>query len=477
MAKHITKKLRHGKKSKHSKTKISKNSRRHMKKRRLTKKMRGGANKTVIVASGQEPTLQQRQDLLKQAQFGNNTFRVNPLYKEDEEGEEEEEDEDEEEEVTPSMTINNKNKYFQSVHNANLEEEKRKVSLIKGTMYLPGSSETDQPIIHISSSNTNSGYGDIPEGAIEHIWFKHWPDHGVPSNDKMPTFIQFMNYIISQFQSDFEKKQDSNTVIHCSAGVGRTGVVYVILSLIFQDKLVFNPPKKNKINDTKINDTKINDDEQKVIVQKIYTKIFEARTFRRYMVQIYEQFVLICHLFGVETQNIILGNFNTEDEKFKNKSDENKEVIMKEHNKNSFNKDSLIKSGNENGEDCKAQNRYGNILPYEDNIPYINQKEQPVFVPNYKGICNNYINASELDLNDPKTPGVHLGIIAAQCPTKNTKQDFYKMLINNETKRIIMVTNLKEGNTIKCDDYFTEKQTGTPQVKPWGEIRYLQIKN
>ena len=441
-----------------------------MKKRRLTKNMRGGVNKTVIVASGQGPTPEQRKALLKQAQFGNETFRENPLYNPDEEGEAEEQEEEEEGEVIQPMTTYNNSQYFQSVHNANLEEEKRKVSLIKGTMYLPGSSETDQPIIHISSSNTNSGYGDIPEGAIEHIWFKHWPDHGVPSNDNMRTFIEFMNYIISQFKSDIKKKEDSNTVIHCSAGVGRTGVVYVILSLIFQDKLVFNPPEKNKLND----------DEQKVIVQKIYTKIFEARTFRRYMVQSYEQFVLICQMFGVETQNIILGNFNTEDETFKKLSVKKKEVIIKKYNENSFNKDSLIKSGNENGEDCKAQNRYGNILPYEDNIPYINQKEQPEFVPNYKGICNNYINASELDLNDPNTPGVHLGIIAAQCPTQNTQQDFYKMLLNNETKRIIMVTGLvekKDGrDVIKCDDYFTKKQTSDPtQIKPWGEIRYLQI--
>ena len=128
---------------------------------------------------------------------------------------------------------------------------------------------------------------------------------------------------------------------------------------------------------------------------------------------------------------------------------------------------------------CLNQNRYGNILPYEDNIAYIKKGIQVGFIPNNQGYCYNYINASEMDNIKDNTNGVQLGIIAAQCPTQNTKQDFYKMLLNNETKRIIMVTGLvekKDGrDVIKCDDYFTEKQTGTHQDKPWGEIRYLQI--
>ena len=494
MAKHLTKKLQHGKKSKHSKTKISKNSRRQMKKRNLTKKMRGGVKNNVIVPPGREPTKAQRNALLRQALFGNQKVRENPIYSNEEDEDEEDEDEDGDE---PQMSKHSKEKYFENPGEVmtTAGTQKRKLGSSRRSMFsqshmsLPGavgSSSNTEPVqtIHYnnnnnlpnpSSSNTNSasiasiansGYGDIPEGAIEHIWFQHWPDHGVPSNENMPIFIEFMNYIISQFQSDIDKKEDSNTVIHCSAGVGRTGVVYVILCLIFQDKLVFNPPKENKIND----------EEQKEIVQKIYTKIFAAREFRRKMVQTYDQFVLICHLFGVETKNITLGKFNTEDNSFKKLSDKDKKVTMNKHNENRFNKDIMLKLGNETGENCTLQNRYGDILPYEDNIPYINKKEQPEFNHDYKGICNNYINASEMDLNDPNTPGVHLGIIAAQCPTQNTKLDFYKMLVNNETKRIIMVTGLVENGKRKCDDYFTTKQTTyTPQSKQWGEIRYLKI--
>ena len=75
---------------------------------------------------------------------------------------------------------------------------------------------------------------DQTEKKIDHFWFKGWPDHGAPNeyfhNSKFDKFIQsiYNNY----------RKYGGNTVIHCSAGVGRSGVVYTILYLLFNQDFI-----------------------------------------------------------------------------------------------------------------------------------------------------------------------------------------------------------------------------------------------
>ena len=78
-------------------------------------------------------------------------------------------------------------------------------------------------------------------------------------------------------------------------------------------------------------------------------------------------------------------------------------------------------------------------------------------------------------------PKLEIDIIAAQCPTKETIPDFYKMLDKYKIRRIIMVTGLvekKNGKNIeKCNDYFTKiQQSKEHENKDWGEIRTLDLK-
>lgn len=48
-----------------------------------------------------------------------------------------------------------------------------------------------------------------------------WPDHGVPDSP-----AQFLNFI--KHVRDARKEDESPVVVHCSAGIGRTGVLVLM---------------------------------------------------------------------------------------------------------------------------------------------------------------------------------------------------------------------------------------------------------
>lgn len=69
---------------------------------------------------------------------------------------------------------------------------------------------------------------------VAHLHFKNWPDHGVPDIiENFETFEILNNYIYA-----YRKRYDSPVLIHCSAGVGRTGT---LISLFY----IFYITKKN----------------------------------------------------------------------------------------------------------------------------------------------------------------------------------------------------------------------------------------
>ncbi|KAL3318120.1 Tyrosine-protein phosphatase non-receptor type 3, partial [Cichlidogyrus casuarinus] len=53
---------------------------------------------------------------------------------------------------------------------------------------------------------------------ITQLQFMNWPDHGVPENS-----IDLINFI-KHVKSLKDKRKSPRTVVHCSAGIGRTGV-------------------------------------------------------------------------------------------------------------------------------------------------------------------------------------------------------------------------------------------------------------
>ena len=244
---------------------------------------------------------------------------------------------------------------------------------------------------------------------IEHIWFKGWPDKGVPQNMKE------FNIFIQKIYKDMYDN-GGNTVIHCSAGVGRTGVVYVVLQLLSKGNI-------------------FKDSDSKVIKTSIDTIINTERQNRNHLfVQTADQYNFIYKYFtGLDMDNY--------ESAYKNELSQIKCIVPD---------DSIMSD----------KNRYKDVLPC---------KETRVKLDN-----EIYINASNM------TPfninGKEIKIIAAQCPKPATIKDFYEMLRKYNIKRIIMVTGLVEnGGILKCEDYFGSTSTSEEYINIKGVGVFVKV--
>ncbi|KAM6928125.1 receptor-type tyrosine-protein phosphatase alpha [Xenentodon cancila] len=104
-------------------------------------------------------------------------------------------------------------------------------------------------------------------------------------------------------------------------------------------------------------------------------------------------------------------------------------------------------------EENKEKNRYVNILPYDHSRVHLLSLEG---VPD-----SDFINASFINGYQDKNK-----FIAAQGPKEETVNDFWRMIWEQNTVTIVMVTNLKERKECKCAQYWPDQGCWT-----YGNIR------
>ena len=284
---------------------------------------------------------------------------------------------------------------------------------------------------NINKYKSNGGAGGISnqERQIKHFWYKSWPDKGVPDDNVHDIFIKFIDMLLNDINTN-----KGGTVIHCSAGVGRTGVMFVILKICLD--------KNNSLTELRRTETKTEGQVElvcEVTHEDIINAITYARMRRMLMVQTYEQYVFILKMFNLKETDTCKTAYNNINKSFTDLTTQK----------------------------CTDQNRYGDILPYEETRVKLNDEST-------NDDCESYINASYLncsidipkETNETKkflykaSEGILQGIIiGAQGPTSITQQNFLKMLAlpNLDIKRIIMVTGLNEGGNVKCNDYTSSK--------------------
>nr|CAB3266741.1 sushi, von Willebrand factor type A, EGF and pentraxin domain-containing protein 1-like [Phallusia mammillata] len=247
---------------------------------------------------------------------------------------------------------------------------------------------------------------------LMHYHFTSWPDFGVP---KSPSgMLKFMRKIKHGSPTGY-----GAIVVHCSAGVGRTGTFICIDAMV----------------DMMLRESKID----------VYGFVSQMRSQRPEMVQTEQQYIFI---YNALLEHHLYGDTEIEATEVNSHIDELNQrlpgnVTGMEHE---FRKLTTIRIQKEqmragNHPANMRKNRVVLILPYDWNR---------VILPIKNGLENSdYINASYIDGYRQKD-----AYIATQGPLPHTVEDFWRMVWDSKSASIVMLTELVERGQAKCEQYW-----------------------
>ncbi|XP_047535127.1 tyrosine-protein phosphatase Lar isoform X4 [Vanessa atalanta] len=252
--------------------------------------------------------------------------------------------------------------------------------------------------------------GGAERREIKQLQFTAWPDHGVP--DHPAPFLQFLRRVRALNPPDA-----GPLVVHCSAGVGRTGCFIVIDSMLERAR------------------------HERTV--DIYGHVTCLRAQRNYMVQTEDQYIfihdalleaVICGDTEVPARNLHshiqkLMRIDTI-ENITGMELEFKKLANMKADSSRFVSASLPCN--------KHKNRLVHILPYESTRVCLTPRDG-----------SDYINASFVDGYRYRA-----AYIATQGPLPDTTDDFWRMLWEHNSTIIVMLTKLKEMGREKCHQYW-----------------------
>ncbi|XP_072021945.1 receptor-type tyrosine-protein phosphatase F-like isoform X2 [Amphiura filiformis] len=271
---------------------------------------------------------------------------------------------------------------------------------------------------------------------VRQFQFTAWPDHGVPEHSS--SVLAFVHRVKACNPADA-----GPVVVHCSAGVGRAGAYIVIDSMLERIK------------------------HEKTV--DIYGHVTCLRAQRNYMVQTEEQYIFIHEalLDAVISGNteVLARNLYAHIQKLTQLEPNETITAMESEFKRLANQKALpSKFVSANLPANKFKNRLVNILPYESTRVCL----QPI-----RGVeGSDYINASCIDGYRSRN-----AYIATQGPLAETTEDFWRMLWEQNSTIIVMLTKLREMGREKCHQYWPAERSARYQyfvVDPMSEYNMPQ---
>ncbi|XP_036813941.1 receptor-type tyrosine-protein phosphatase delta isoform X22 [Oncorhynchus mykiss] len=278
--------------------------------------------------------------------------------------------------------------------------------------------------------------GSSEKREVRQFQFTAWPDHGVPEH---PTpFLAFLRRVKACNPPDA-----GPMVVHCSAGVGRTGCFIVIDAMLERIK------------------------HEKTV--DIYGHVTLMRAQRNYMVQTEDQYVFIHDALQEAvtcgTTEVPARNLYTYIQKLTGiEGGENVTGMELEFKRLANTKAHTSRFISANLPCNKFKNRLVNIMPYESTRVCL----QPI-----RGVeGSDYINASFIDGYRQQK-----AYIATQGPLAETTEDFWRMLWEHNSTIVVMLTKLREMGREKCHQYWPAERSARYQyfvVDPMAEYNMPQ---
>ncbi|XP_032420887.1 receptor-type tyrosine-protein phosphatase S isoform X7 [Xiphophorus hellerii] len=278
--------------------------------------------------------------------------------------------------------------------------------------------------------------GSSERREVRQFQFTAWPDHGVP---EYPTpFLNFLRRVKACNPPDA-----GPIIVHCSAGVGRTGCFIVIDAML------------ERIRHERTVD--------------IYGHVTLMRSQRNYMVQTEDQYSFI-HESLLEA--VACGNTEVAARSLYSYMQKLSKVEPGEHvtgmelefKRLANTKAHTSRFVTANLPCNKFKNRLVNIMPYETTRVCL----QPI-----RGLeGSDYINASYIDGYRQQR-----GYIATQGPLAETTEDFWRMLWEHNSTIVVMLTKLREMGREKCHQYWPAERSARYQyfvVDPMAEYNMPQ---
>uniref|UniRef100_A0A8C2RMK7 protein-tyrosine-phosphatase n=1 Tax=Capra hircus TaxID=9925 RepID=A0A8C2RMK7_CAPHI len=264
--------------------------------------------------------------------------------------------------------------------------------------------------------------GSSEKREVRQFQFTAWPDHGVPEH---PTpFLAFLRRVKTCNPPDA-----GPMVVHCSAGVGRTGCFIVIDAMLERIK------------------------HEKTV--DIYGHVTLMRAQRNYMVQTEDQYIFIhdalleavtCGNTEVPARNL----YAYIQKLTQTETGENVTGMELEFKRLASSKAHTSRFISANLPCNKFKNRLVNIMPYESTRVCL----QPI-----RGVeGSDYINASFIDGYRQQK-----AYIATQGPLAETTEDFWRMLWEHNSTIVVMLTKLREMGREKCHQYWPAERSARYQ--------------